>query len=66
MAYVMITPSTEVPSIYEAIVISRNMFRFKNKELNVQKRKEYVDSIANYWRRSANSNTDIRAGLPLF
>ena len=54
----------EIPSIYEAIVTSRYMFRGKNKELNIRRRKEYVDSIADHWRRS-NSATDFRKKLPV-
>ena len=57
---------SELPSVYEAIIKVRSMYFHKDRDINNQMRKEYVDSIANHWRRSANSNTDIRAGLSLF
>lgn len=54
----------KMPTIYEAIVTSRNMFRGKNKELNIKLRKEYCDSVADYWRGS-NPKTVVRKILPV-
>lgn len=53
----------KLPSIYEAIVTSRNMFRGKDKDEDFKRRKEYLDSIADQWRGS-NPKTDIRKRLP--